>query len=82
MIRPVRAIDGWPRLLTAAMAAAYCDEPSVDAFRRGIGKLWPSPKKIMGNGKRWLREDLDQAEAHLGAAALICFEWLQRQRMC
>ena len=61
MIRPVRAIEGWPRLMTAAPAAAYCDEPSGDIFRRGIGKLWPAPKKIMGKGERWLREDLDQA---------------------
>ena len=61
MIRPVRPIEGWPRLMTAATAAAYCDEASVEAFRRSIGKIWPLPKKIMGKGERWLREDLDQA---------------------
>jgi hypothetical protein len=61
MVRPVRRIEGWPRLMTAATAAAYCDEASVDAFRRGISKIWPRPRKIMGKGERWLREDLDQS---------------------
>ena len=60
IIRPVRAIEGWPRLMTAATAAAYCDEASVEAFRRGIGKIWPRPRNIVGKGERWLREDLDQ----------------------
>ena len=48
-------------MMTAATAAAYCDEASVDAFRRAVGKIWPLPKKILGKGERWLREDLDQA---------------------
>jgi hypothetical protein len=67
MVRPMRRIEGWPRLMTATTAAAYCDEASVDAFRRGIGKIWPRPRKmprprkIMGKGERWLREDLDQS---------------------
>lgn len=26
-----------------------------------MGKIWPHPKKIMGKGERWLREDLDEA---------------------
>lgn len=48
-------------MTTAATAAAYCDEASVQSFRRGVGKIWPHPKKIMGKGERWLREDLDEA---------------------
>jgi hypothetical protein len=47
--------------MRAKTAAAYCDERSVAAFRRGIGKLWPHPKRIAGKGERWLREDLDLA---------------------
>jgi hypothetical protein len=47
--------------MTAATAAAYCDEASVDAFRRGVGKIWPGAKRITGKGKRWLRDDLDEA---------------------
>ena len=54
-------MEGWPRLMTAATAAAYCDEASVEAFRRGIGRLWPTPRRIAGKGERWLREDLDEA---------------------
>jgi hypothetical protein len=61
MVRPVRRIEGWPRLMTAATAAAYCDEASVETFRRGIGKIWPPARKIIGKGERWLREDLDQS---------------------
>jgi hypothetical protein len=59
MAREARAIEGWPRLMTAATAAAYCDETSVETFRRGIGKLWP--RRVKGRGERWLREDLDRA---------------------
>lgn len=68
MVRPTRAIEGWPRLMTARTAAAYCDEVSVEAFRRGVGKIWPLPKKISGKGARWLREDLDQAIDRLTGA--------------
>jgi hypothetical protein len=61
MVLRARPIAGWPRLMTAPTAAAYCDEASVEAFRRGVGKIWPRPRKIMGKGERWLREDLDEA---------------------
>jgi len=61
MARATRTIEGWPRLMTAATAAAYCDEASVDIFRRGVGKIWPKSRRIAGKGERWLREDLDQA---------------------
>jgi hypothetical protein len=64
-----RTIEGWPRLMTAATAAAYCDEASVGAFRRGIGRLWPKPRNIAGKGERWLREDLDQAIDRVTGAA-------------
>jgi hypothetical protein len=47
--------------MTAQTAAAYCDEKSVETFRRGVGKLWPRPKRLVGRGERWLREELDQA---------------------
>jgi hypothetical protein len=61
MVLKARPIEGWPRLMKAATAAAYCDEASVETFRRAVGKIWPRPKKIMGKGERWLREDLDEA---------------------
>jgi hypothetical protein len=61
MVLKARPIEGWPRLMTAPTAAAYCDEASVQSFRRGVGKIWPRPKKIMGRRERWLREDFDEA---------------------
>jgi hypothetical protein len=61
MVLRAHPIAAWPRLMTARTAAAYCDEASVQSFRRGVGKIWPRPKKIMGKGERWLREDLDEA---------------------
>jgi hypothetical protein len=38
MVWRSRPIEAWPRLMTAATAAAYCDEMSVEAFRRGVGE--------------------------------------------
>jgi hypothetical protein len=61
MVLRARPIERWPRMMTAATAAAYCDEASVGAFRRGVGKIWTRPRKIIGKGERWLREDLDDA---------------------
>ena len=61
MAARTRRIEGWPRLMTAPTAASYCDEASVGAFRRSVGKIWPRPWKIIGKGERWLREDLDEA---------------------
>ncbi len=60
----------WPRLMRAATAAAYVDEKSVEAFRAGVGVLYPQPITIQGKGQRWLREDLDAAiETLAGRAA-------------
>lgn len=54
--------DGrWPRQMRAETAAAYCDETSVSAFLRAIPVLYPEGRSIPGKGKRWLREDLDEA---------------------
>lgn len=51
----------WPRLMRAETAARYVDEKSVETFRRGVGTIWPMPKKVPGKGDRWLRDDLDAA---------------------
>ena len=61
MTRPATNPGSWPRLMRAETAAAYVDEKSVETFRRGVGTIWPLPKKVSGKGYRWLREDLDQA---------------------
>jgi len=47
--------------MRAETAAAYCDERSVQAFRKSVGSLYPLPRHIPGKGDRWLREELDLA---------------------
>ena len=51
----------WPRLMRADRAARYVDEKSVEAFRRAVGTLYPRPRKVVGKGDRWLKDDLDRA---------------------
>lgn len=52
--------DRWPRLMRAETAAAYLDEPSVRAFRRKVGTLYPRPIHVSGRGKLWMKTELDQ----------------------
>jgi hypothetical protein len=59
--RPPHIPEAWPRLMPAAVAAAYCGESSAAMFRRSVGTLWPPPRRVRGKGERWLREDLDRA---------------------
>ena len=47
--------------MRALTAAAYCDESSVDAFLRSVGKLYPEPYRVPGKGDRWWRGELDTA---------------------
>lgn len=62
----------WPRLMRAETAARYVDEKSVETFRRGVGTIWPLPKKVPGKGLRWLRDDLDAAiEVIIGRQSAI-----------
>lgn len=65
-------IPQWPELMQAKTAARYVDEPSVRAFRRRVGKVYPRPRKIRGRGTVWLKSEMDQAIANLsGIAATI-----------
>lgn len=51
--------------MRAETAARYVDEKSTATFLASAGnqrgKLYPAPRTIVGKGKRWLIEDLDQA---------------------
>ena len=47
--------------MRAETAAAFCDEPSVDAFRRSVGRVYPRPYRVPGKGDRWSREELEAA---------------------
>ncbi|MGE3626124.1 MAG: hypothetical protein AB7G34_07090 [Hyphomicrobiales bacterium] len=65
MARPVKYPNGsWPLEMRAETAAAYCDEPSVEAFlakvRRGI---FPPPCQQQGMLPKWHRTKLDQSIA-------------------
>ncbi len=62
MARPAVIPSGsWPLEMRAETAAAYCDEPSVDAFlskvREGIYSL---PARVKGCLPKWHRLKLDR----------------------
>lgn len=61
MMGPATNSGSWPRLMRAETASRYVDEKSVEAFRRGVGTLYPEPVRISGKGDRWLRDALDAA---------------------
>ena len=52
--------DGWPRTLTADMAASYLGCRSAAQFRREVkAGLWPPPKFGNSRPQRWSIEQLD-----------------------
>ena len=65
MATDVRYPDGqvWPAEMRARMAAAYVDEPSVEAFNRKIGSVYPRPVHGRGEARKWSKAVLDKAIA-------------------
>ena len=65
MSRAVAMPSGsWPLEMRAETAAAYCDEPSVEAFLSKVGKeLYPAPARAKGSLPKWHRHKLDAAIA-------------------
>jgi hypothetical protein len=61
MSRPMILVGCWPRRMCAELAAAYCGEPSTDAFLKRVGREYPQPRVHDGRRRLWLRDDLDQA---------------------
>lgn len=61
MTRAVRNPGQWPRLMSAATAAAYVDEVSVETFLSRVGEVYPAPVKVKGRGNVWPRETMDRA---------------------
>lgn len=51
----------WPAEMRADMAAAYVDEPSVDAFLRKVGIVYPQPVRFEGSAQKWSKATLDRA---------------------
>ena len=66
MSRPVIIpVGAWPLEMRAETAAAYCDEPSVDAFLAKVAKgIYPRPMRSKGSLPKWHRQKLDTAIAH------------------
>ena len=65
MSRPVAFPPGsWPIEMMASIAAAYCGEPSVDAFLAKVAKgYYPEPARAKGMLPKWHRSKLDASIA-------------------
>lgn len=51
------------------MAAAYCNERSVDAFRSRVGSVYPYPTPFAGRFDVWTKTSLDKAIEKLEGTA-------------
>lgn len=62
MARPATIPAGsWPLEMRAETAAAYCDEPSVDAFLAKVQRgIYSAPTKVKGCLPKWHRWKLDR----------------------
>ena len=47
--------------MSAAMAAGYCGETTVEDFLKRVGKDYPLPRVAEGRRRLWLIDDLDAA---------------------
>jgi hypothetical protein len=61
MSRSMILVGCWPRRMCVELAAAYCGEPSTNAFLKRVGTEYPHPRVNDGRRRLWLRDDLDQA---------------------
>jgi hypothetical protein len=62
MARTVNCPSGaWPTEMRAGTAAAYCDEPSVDAFLAKVDRgIYSQPVRQKGCLPKWHRGKLDR----------------------
>jgi hypothetical protein len=62
MVRAVAFPSGsWPLEMRAKTAAAYCDEPSVDAFLAKVDRgIYSQPMRQQGCLPKWHRNKLDR----------------------
>ena len=62
MMPPAAIPSGsWPLEMRAQKAAAYCDEPSVDAFLAKVQRgVYPAPTRESGCLPKWHRRKLDR----------------------
>ena len=55
----------WPMEMRADLAAAFCDEPSVEAFKTKVERgIYPQPVRQKGCLPKWHRERLTHDIAH------------------
>lgn len=58
---PAYPMGSWPLEMRAETAAAYCDEPSVEAFHAKVEKgVYSQPCRAKGCLPKWHRERLAQ----------------------
>jgi len=62
MTRPVTSPSGaWPLEMRVGTAAAYCDEPSVEAFLAKVARgVYSQPNRSKGSLPKWHRAKLDR----------------------
>jgi hypothetical protein len=61
MPRAVAIPNGsWPLEMRAETAAAYCDEPSVEAFLKKVPRVYSEPARSKGSLPKWHRTKLDR----------------------
>jgi hypothetical protein len=57
-------LGAWPLEMRAETAAAYCDEPSVEAFLAKVAKgIYPPPMRCKGALPKWHRLKLNETIA-------------------
>lgn len=65
MARSVSNPGAWPVEMRAETAAAFCDEPSVDAFMKKVERgVYCQPKREPGCLPKWHRAKLEEAIAN------------------
>ncbi len=54
-------LGAWPLEMRAETAAAYCDEPSVEAFLAKVARgVYSQPVRVKGSLPKWHRAKLDR----------------------
>lgn len=57
---PTYPLEAWPQEMRAERAAAYCDEPSVEAFMKKVAAgIYSQPARAAGCLPKWHRRKLD-----------------------
>jgi hypothetical protein len=65
MRAPKLPTGAWPAEMRAETAAAYCDEPSIEAFMAKVSRgVYSQPTRERGCLPKWHRRKLDHDIAH------------------